>query len=113
MSNSRFQRIVKVDDESSFPAVVVHNVQPAPLAYSEENQDFVPREEWRSFLRRLGVPFTTPKKGLNIVLAKVLEEALAAKASALPAKIRKRLKPAKAETSSLELARNAGLKVSP
>lgn len=84
-------------------SVVIRQVLPTPIAYSETNQTFVAPKDWREFLRRLGVPFVTPKKGHNVVLAKDLEAALKARASSLPKKMRVRPKSKKSGTpASLE-----------
>jgi hypothetical protein len=83
--------------QSSIPTtaegIVIQQIQPPPIAYSEENQTFVPADEWRAFLRRLDVPFNTPRRGLNIVLASDLEKALRAGAKSLPRKLRVRVAP--------------------
>jgi hypothetical protein len=70
--------------------IVVQQIQAAPALLSEDNQTICPREEWRGLLRRLGVPFTTPRRGLNIVVAADLEAAIRSGAKPFPRKTKAR-----------------------
>ncbi len=70
--------------------IVVQQFQHPPTLLSEANQSIVPRDEWRPLLRRLGVPFTTPRRGLNIVVAADLEAAIRSGAKPFPRKAKTR-----------------------
>ena len=80
----------KFGQQTNAPAVVVQQFQAPPEFLSEENQTICPREEWRSFLRRLGVPFKEARMGLNIVLASELEAAIRNGAKPFPRKTKAR-----------------------